>query len=299
MFVFHEVSDQPSRFAQQYDIAVSKTLFRRQATWIRSNFNVIHPSGILRGVKFPERAAIISFDDGFLGSFENGFVILEELELPSIIFLNMQAILEQIPILSATASFLDRYVPEFSDFSKTVGLPRPFHLTLTPSILSAFESDYGTVDKAAIIAYQGRFADWNVVRRWDGRESVAFGNHLFNHWNAAALSSEELEEQYSRNEHALSMLQNKVNLFAFTNGQPETCFSSRDVDLLQRLGAGKVFSASGRINRCPQDKYLLERMSLNGSDTDENHLWFRTGRAVLRDLCAPSTKEAGLAGLHR
>ena len=38
----------------------------------------------------PNSSAIISFDDGFLGSFEIGLAILERMEVPCIMFLNMQ-----------------------------------------------------------------------------------------------------------------------------------------------------------------------------------------------------------------
>lgn len=282
VFVFHEVSDHPSRFAEQFGLAVSIETFSRQIHWIKSNFNVMRPADLLNEKRIPKYAAIVSFDDGFLGSFENGLPILERMEVPSVLFLNMQAILEKKPLLSATACYLNRYIPEFSDFSKATGLSPPFHLTLSPSILKAFESYYGAINQDAVLDYQGPFADLNVVKKWDGKDLVFFGNHLFDHWNATALSLEEFEEQYTKNEVALTQLKNRVNLFAFTNGQPETCFSNRDIACLNQLGAGKAFSASGGINRDPDDNYLLERMSLTEGDGDEDRLWFRMLRAGLK-----------------
>lgn len=283
IFVFHEVSDHPSLFAKQFGLAVSIETFTRQIQWIKSNFSVIHPVDLLSTKTIPKQSAIISFDDGFLDSFENGLSILERMEVPSIMFLNMQAILEQKPLISATACFLDRYVPEFSDFSEKINISRPFHLTLTPSTLSAFEKAHGLIDIKAVIDYQGKFADLNIMKKWDGKNLVVFGNHLFNHWNAAALSLLELKEQYKKNELALSQFKNSVNLFAFTNGQPNTCFSSRDVSLLGQMGVGKVFSASGGVNRDPT-KFLLRRMSLYERDKDEDYIWFQFGRAIFNDL---------------
>lgn len=283
VFVFHEVSDQPSRFSEEYGLAVSKKTFHRQVSWIQSNFNVIHPTDILNATSYPEHAAIISFDDGFLSSFENGLPILVRLGVPSIVFLNMQAILEQKPLLSAVACFLNRYVPEFSDFSKSIGISSPFHLTLSPPILNAFEKYYGPVDKDAVLDYQGQFADLAILKTWNDKDVVVYGNHLFDHWNAPALTIEELKEQYKKNESALSQLKNSVNLFSFPNGQPGTCFSGCEVDLLKQLGAGKVFSAVGGVNR-DVSNYLLGRIGLSERDKDEDHLWFRIGRAVLNDL---------------
>jgi peptidoglycan/xylan/chitin deacetylase (PgdA/CDA1 family) len=283
VFMFHEVSDQPSRFAEEYGLAVSRETFHRQVSWIQSHFDVIHPADVLNEAPSPEGAAIISFDDGFLSSFENGLPILAKLGVPAIVFLNMQAILEQKPILSAIACYLNRYVPEFSDFMKSVGIPSPFHITLSPNILNSFEKHSGPIDMDAVHDYQGQFANLHTVMAWNNKDVVVYGNHLYDHWNAPALSIEEFEEQYKRNEIALSQLANSVNLFSFTNGQPGTCFSDREVDFLKLLGARKVFSGAGVVNRDAK-KYLLGRIALSEHDKDEDHLWFRIGRAVLNDL---------------
>lgn len=283
VFMFHEVSDQPSRFAKEYGLAVSIKTFHHQMKWIKSKFNVIHPADILKELPLPERAAVISFDDGFLGSFENGLVILEQMGVPSVVFLNMQAILEKKPILSAIACYLNRYVPEFCDFSKSVGLLPPFHLSLSPSILNSFEEHYGPVDKDAVLDYQGQFADLHTVNAWNNKNVVVYGNHLFDHWNAPALSIKEFEDQYQRNEIALWQFGNSVELFSFTNGQPGTCFSKRELDFLKFMGVGKVFSTVGVVNHDAK-KFLLGRISLSERDKDEDHLWFRIGRAVFNDL---------------
>jgi len=283
VFVFHEVTNQPGQFSKEYGLAVSTQTFKRQMLWIQNNFKIIHPVDILYDTPLPEGAAIISFDDGFLSTFQNGLPILEKMGVPVIVFLNMQAILEQKPTLSATACFLNRYVPEFLDFSKSIGLSAPFHLTLCPSILNAFEKYYGPVDKDAVLDYQGKFADLRTVKAWNNKDIVVYGNHLFDHWNASVLSIEEFEDQYKKNEIALSQLANSLNLFSFTYGQPGTCFSDREVDLLKQLGAEKVFFSAGGVNR-DASKYLLGRMGLGAGDKDEDHLWFRIGRAVLNDL---------------
>ena len=150
---------------------------------------------------------------------------------------------------------------------------------LSPSILNFFEEQYGPVDNDAVLDYQGQFSDLRTVKAWSDKDVVVYGNHLFDHWTALVLRVEEFEEQYKMNEMALSQLDNSVNMFSFTNGQPETCFSGREIDLLKKLGARKVFFSSGGINRTPC-KYLLDRIGLGESDKDEDHLWFRIGRAV-------------------
>ena len=282
VFVFHEVTNYPSEFTKDYGISVSIDTFTQQVSWIKANFTVIHPLDIIGRPKLPNNAAIISFDDGFLGSFENGLRILEELNLPSIVFLNMQAVQDQKPILSAVACYLSKYSPEFLAFAKKLELLPPFHLTLTPSILKSFEDECGVLDYNAVSNYQGPFATINTVKEWDAKGTVSFGNHLFEHWNAPALTAEELEQQYKKNNSVLSQFKNKIDLFAFTNGQPGTCFSQRDINILSQLGAIKIFSAAGGINN-DISNCLLGRMSLGEADKNENNIWYRIGKTMLKE----------------
>lgn len=278
VFMFHEVSDQPSRFSREYNLAVTRETFYRQASWIRENFEVIHPSSVLNGTAMPQRAALISFDDGFLSAFENGLPILRGLGMPSVVFLNMQAIQEQRPILSAVACYMLRNVPNFADFAKSKGLSAPFHLTLTPSILNSYVQRYGAIDNDLVLEYQGKFAELATLKYWDDQSIVVYGNHLFDHWNAPALSLEELEEQYKKNETALSRLKNWVNIYAFTNGR----FSTREVDFLRQAGAGKLFSSTGGVNR-DSSEYVLGRLCLDERDKKDVDFWFQIGRALIND----------------
>jgi peptidoglycan/xylan/chitin deacetylase (PgdA/CDA1 family) len=279
VFAFHDVSNTPSDFAKQYGLVVSTKTFERQISWIKANFEIVHPSTILAEKPLPKRAAVITFDDGYLGTFENGLPILERLGVPSVIFLNMQPILHGTPILSATACFLERTSPSFAKFCRGAGLKSPFHLSLNPSVWNNYQREDGPDDQSEIGKFQGPFADMDTLRQWDGHPLISYGNHLFEHWNAVALSPDELKDQYLYNEAELVKFSSRVNLFAFTNGQPDSCFSWRDIDLLKSLGAGRVFSTAGGVNR-GRDEFFLGRVALCESDSTDAGLWFRIGRAV-------------------
>ncbi|NDH68722.1 MAG: hypothetical protein EBY22_12625 [Gammaproteobacteria bacterium] len=123
--------------------------------------------------------------------------------------------------------------------------------------------------------------DLKTLMKWDAKQLVCYGNHLFEHWNAAALTAAEFEKQYLDNEAALSGLASKVNLFAFTNGRPQICFTLREVELLKGMGAGKIFSTAGGVNQ-DKGKFLQGRVALCEADNDAARLWFRVGRAVIQ-----------------
>lgn len=280
VFTFHNVTNSPSEFAKRYGLAISTQIFEAQILWIKENFEIIHPSMILTAKRLPKRAAVITFDDGYLGTFENGLPILNRLNVPSIIFLNMQPILSGFPILSAIVCFLDDLTPDFGVFCRNHGLQSPFHLSMSPEVWGHYQHKLGSINIDQVSEFQGAFADLDTLLQWDSHPLVEYGNHLFEHWNAAALPLLELENQYLSNEAALSRFSSTVNLFAFTNGQPNTCFSSREILLLKSLHAGKVFSTAGGVNMDKQD-FLLGRIALNQSDNTSSGLWYRVGRAIL------------------
>jgi hypothetical protein len=225
---------------------------------------------------------MVTFDDGYLGTFESGLPILEQMGIPSIVFLNMGPVLGKTPLLSATACYLDIYEPNFATFCKQVGLQRPFHLNLNPGLFKEYLNCYGDIDYSLVTKFQGTFADLDILQRWNTSPFVCFGNHLFEHWNATALSSEELRLQYLNNEAALLRFANKINMFAFTNGQPIICFDQCDIETIHSLGAGKIFSTVGGVNH-NYHQFLLGRIALCELDNNSAALWFRIGRAVFQD----------------
>ena len=283
IFVFHDITDHPSQFSKQHGLAISLESFSRQIDWIDRKYKIIHPLDLINSTNIPKNAAVISFDDGFLGSFENGLNILNKKGIPSILFLNMQPIIEQTPLVSAIACYIETNMPDFRIFSKKHGISSPLHLSLTAPSLALFEKECKKIDKDSVLFYQGEFANIDIVKKWENSDLVVYGNHLYNHWNVLALSSDELKEQYLTNEELLSQFKNSVNFFAFPNGQPKTCFSDCDVSLIRDLGAKKVFSALGGANYDPSS-FILNRMSLYEKDYDEDYIWFQLGKSLLKNM---------------
>jgi len=285
VFVFHEVTDEPSPFQHEYGLAVSNETFDRQVSWILENFQVVHPRALVEPVALPPNSALITFDDGFVGAFENGLRRLIARKVPSLAFLNMGPIMEQTPMLSAKAIYLVRQVPAFREFLRRAGLGAPIQLTLTPAALRMFEQEHGPVDHRAVLAYQGRFADSAMVTAWARNEHVVYGNHLYDHWNATALRREEFVAQFHKNEEALSGLPNYGGFFAFPNGQPGTSFAPEHVALLRTLGALRVFAAAGGANRDPAS-FMLGRIALGPRDDTSGRLWGCVFKGVVKRTVA-------------
>jgi len=276
IFVFHEISNKQSKFLFQNNIAHTTETFTNHINWIKKNFNVVSPELLTQNKTFPDYSAIITFDDGYLGTFENGLNILEKNKIPAIVFINSKPLREGKPNVAAIANYLEKD-NEFLRFAKKEGLESPFHLSISPKLLKKFmkSQDSFKIQKDAY-SYQGEIASIETLLKWENSNLFFYGNHLYDHWNANALSSDEFKIEYQKNEEFLSQFKNYLNLFAFTNGKPGTCFTQKHVDMLKNLSAEKVFSSSNGINS-DLSGYLFGRLCTFDSDKSENNLWFRLG----------------------
>lgn len=91
IFVFHEVTENPSPYSRQCSTHCNESLFRRQLKWIRDRFLVIHPLQLDQGT-IPPGSALLTFDDGYKSFRTVALPILEDADLPSIVFLNMDVV---------------------------------------------------------------------------------------------------------------------------------------------------------------------------------------------------------------
>jgi peptidoglycan/xylan/chitin deacetylase (PgdA/CDA1 family) len=93
MLAYHRVLDiNPDEFPFDGDLISATTdNFRRQMRFVRSNFNVISFRDLAECERenrpWPERAVLITFDDGYRDNYTQAFPILKELGLPATCFL--------------------------------------------------------------------------------------------------------------------------------------------------------------------------------------------------------------------
>lgn len=105
VFMYHKVSTGKKDF-----LTVDSEDFRKQMAFIKSRFNVVRLSQVLEAMKhgerLPRRAALITFDDGYMNNFELAYPILKSLELPFTVFLVSNYIGRQTEHDSELQSFM-------------------------------------------------------------------------------------------------------------------------------------------------------------------------------------------------
>jgi len=277
VFVFHDISDEPSEFCAKYGLNVSPALFEYQIGFIKNEFNIISSDDLLEA-RIPPKAALITFDDGFRSYFKNAVPILKKYSVPSIIFLNMEPV-EGAIFWSGLITYLCERKEDFRDYLKSNLLERttpkkPLFLYCSRNLVDSYIKKAGESFEKEVSQFVGEFATEEDLVEASVNPLIFYGNHLFNHDVPILMSNEELLMSYSQNYDCLIKYSNYRDMFSFPFGQPGTCFRKGQVDLVIKNGAKKVFSSAGNINWNVSSLYL-DRITLTEFHNSDSRIWFQ------------------------
>lgn len=282
VFVFHDVSDNPSEFCRKFDLNVSSELFERQILLIKSKFNVVNPADLLKS-GLPPRAALITFDDGFKNYFLNAIPIMERHSVPSIIFLNMAPVKGEI-FWSGLITYLCSEIPLFHKFIKntnnsTTDVPR--FLQCSKELVETFLSGYSNDLTKVVSEFVGEFSSQEDLEKVAESEYVFFGNHLYNHYVPCLMDDKDFIDSFEENERELKKYENYCPMFAFPFGQPGSCYNEKQIALLIQHGSKKVFDSLSGINFEPGNNFY-HRIPICSFHDSEAKIWYEIFRALVR-----------------
>jgi len=217
IFCYHNVSPTPSEFEAKYDLCHSPDVFNKQLIFLSNHFEWLHPEELGSG----KGGALLTFDDGYRDSILVGGKLLEQHRAFAVFFLNMAPILRREAFLVSAA---DSERQDFLETRPTDDLGQRLVLMKTLNIDFISKEELVSIE----LKKKGRFF---------------WGNHFYNHYNAPALTSQELVEQYRENEIELKKFESSLNFFAYPFGQRKVCYSQETNDLISKLGARFIFAA--------------------------------------------------------
>lgn len=285
IFNYHEVSQRPSEFIDQFKLNVTPDVFDFQIKFIKKNFNIISPADLINN-KIPNNAALITFDDGFSGVYKNAIPILQKYEVPAIIFLNMRVLTGDL-FWAGMITYLFKFDKYFLNYLKTKisvnELEKPAFLFCNKAIVSEYSELYNININNQVRKYVGEFISIDELEKADKIDGIYYGNHLDNHYVSINMSDEELLNSYNNNQLELMKYKSYSNLFAFPFGQQNTCFSRSQVDLVFQAGAKKIFSTHSTINE-RNDNYYLHRIPLYEEDNSPSMMWSRIFYRSIRNI---------------
>ncbi len=276
VFVYHDVSPSPSEFSRRYHLNVPPEVFDFQIGFIKAHFTLIGPDDLL-AARIPPKAALITFDDGLKGIFTHAVPLLEKHDVPVVIFLNMAPVKGDV-FWSGLITYLCEKQEGFIEYLREKGgegyTGRAPFLACSREIVFSYLKRTGHSFEREVSAFTGDFATEEDLRAVSGKRNVFFGNHLYNHDNALFLSDGELIGSFQENEAALKRYPNHTPLFSFPFGQPGSCFSPHQADLLLKNGARKVFSSYPLPNRKVSSS-CLHRIGLTAFNDSPSKVWYQ------------------------
>ncbi|HAT50478.1 MAG: polysaccharide deacetylase family protein [Nitrospirae bacterium] len=280
--VYHDVTKTPYPFSQRHNLNVPPALFETQIGFIKHYFTIISPQQLVDG-GYATPAALITFDDGFAGFFDNALPILERLHCPSLLCLNMAPVAGEV-FWSGLLAYLYDTDKKFIEYlTASRGRQVDSFLQCTPEDVAGYLAS-GWVDREKVDQmarhYYGPFATHEHLARIEQGFGVALGNHSYRHYNAVTLSPEALQREYWENEQALAQYSNKIEIFSYPFGQPDTCLNTETHRVLRNAGARVLLYSSGGVMWRTKGS-LWNRIGMSEQITDEKKFRRMIVRSIL------------------
>ena len=257
VFVFHDITDNPSKFSKSIGTHTPVSVFRRQLGWILQNFDVVHAATVDQ-LREEIRPAILTFDDGYVGFRDEILPILEELSLPAVVFVNSD-VLNGEPSAAAISHWYG--ITEGEDRWRD-SIPATHRARVTKLQDSERWADFW--------AHHGEFLSNSDLAALGDHSLICVGNHLANHWDTAGLTTFEFREEFIRGQSALGQFPNTLSWYA----PPHGTSSQAQEELALELGATRVLRGSGRLNP-NSNSPILDRIDMTADITNKARFRWR------------------------
>jgi peptidoglycan/xylan/chitin deacetylase (PgdA/CDA1 family) len=243
-FVFHEVSDTPRGHARLTNTYSTNKNFMKQIALLSSNFKIIDP---LKDPQWVNKSGcLITFDDGYKGALEAAKV-LEDLEIASIHFLNLETIYGQFNS-SALIQFSDIHLAKVTKWPDS-----------QPRVMKELLSKLSDDELKGLADFSGPYMNQNELWDLNSLTRVTLGDHFLNHWYGNSLTDDEIEENLYLNATRFHGIDKMRPYFASPHGQMD----DDKIRVIIKQGYELIFSGSSwrRIENVP----IVPRIDMNNS----------------------------------
>lgn len=305
--MYHGVTETDYRPPIWTQLPVSS--FRQQLDYLRSRYTFISLSEFLAGIRgertLPERAALLTFDDGLKNNFTVAFPILQKFSIPAAIFLTADYIgtdrflwVDELYGLLRDALDEEKNLHVVRELAGEVlasarALDRLYrHIVEKMKRMEAEERERWLV-RLGYGAHRGRkrftedfgFLSWEDVKAMEASGLVEFGVHTANHTILSHLADCELEKEVGGAKHRIEeMLNRNMTAFCYPNGIPNLDFLAEHRDYLKSYGFQCAFSTlSGLHSVKKSDHFVIKRVPVGSDITSDLH-YFRLNAAGVVDV---------------
>lgn len=240
-------------------IVVTPETFRRHMQTLRRSFNPLTAeqfSAALASGQWPERACIVTFDDGWLDNLEHALPILQECNVPAVLFIATDYVGTErcfwqetlARYLAAAATVPDRSMPLFTELGipHVLKLPAAEARAATRAMIDSLKSQPqaqldGLLARVHSLLQQwqvalpqnhpDRFLSWAQVKQLSESGVVTIASHCCSHTPLTKLEADAVREELQRSRR---IIQERVGVdtrdLAYPNGDhdPNIAAAVRD-----------------------------------------------------------------------
>ena len=294
ILIFHRVYAAPDAiFAGEPDAAWFDRLMAKLNAW----FNVMpldEAAAMLGSSSMPERAAAITFDDGYEDNFSVAMPILRRHRMCATFFIATR-FLDGGRMWNDSVIEAVRYLPsaDFDLSSLGLGRLKTGSVEEKRSVIDAIlkRIKYLPVfERAALAASVAELAGIGVASKLMmtsdqvcamSRAGMQIGAHTISHPILAGLDDTAAEAEILGSKQALEgLLGKRVGLFAYPNGRPGQDYMPKDVAIVRKLGFDAAVSTHAAAVRPDADRFQLSRF------TPWDRSMLRFGARLVRSLAS-------------
>ena len=255
-----------------------RSVFAAQMRYVRRHFRVLSVKEMSDELKSSEskgQAVVITFDDGYSGTFTEAFPVLQEYQIPATVYLTAGA------IETGEISWYDRIFLGMARASEDLELwldgPRTFRLRSYRERMEAATEAVMYLRSVSDDERQrwcenfarrfplhpdeirGSMMNWEQVRLMK-QHGISFGAHTMTHPVTSRLTPESAKSEISMSKSLIEQrLDSEVDEFAFPFGKSRDC-GAVDASVLKRLGFQTALTTIVGVNQTDSDPYRLRRL---------------------------------------
>lgn len=283
------------------------SVFRSQLEFLRSRYRMVTLEQVVRalerGEPLPERAALVTFDDGLKNNYSVAFPVLKEMGIPAAIFLTVDLIGG-----SDILWFDELYLLIREGWANGAALELPWEEARRHYRAGAvWEAYFSCVEAAKRSGCGPRrrlldhlrdrvplererhladfgLLDWDQIREMARSGLIGFGVHTATHRILSELKEHELaDEVLAPRKRFAEQLGMEAKAFCFPNGRPGVDFRPAHLEYLRGSGYVCAFSIGDDLfDRNVGDRMAIARIPA-GNDGSSHPDYFRLNTAgVLR-----------------
>jgi peptidoglycan/xylan/chitin deacetylase (PgdA/CDA1 family) len=290
-----------------------RQVFAEQMRYIKRNYRVISLRQMVEELHDPRprgQSVVVTFDDGYLGTYLDAFPVLKEYAIPATVYLIAAS------IESGEPAWYDRIFLRFqratSEMTVTLDTRKTFRLTDLASRVEAAATAIsflrtlpdeerqrwcGSLEEAMPLPpeeLRGSMMNWDQVREMT-EAGISFGCHTMTHPVLSRLTPDAAQREVAESKWLIEQrLGIGVDDFAFPFGKASDC-GAIGADALSALGLRTAITTIVGVNEPGADRFRLRRM-VQGEELSLAMFAYRLQRLFFRPGLEEETALASHVG---